>query len=306
VEVVANIGNIDDARTAFANGAEGVGLLRTEFLYLERQILPDEAEQAKAYGSILDVFGSQPVVLRTLDIGGDKAIPYLNLPTESNPFLGVRGLRLCLRRPDLFKPQLRAALRASAGHNLKIMFPMVTAIDEVRAARQMLDSCREELHREGKPVAQEIEVGMMVEVPAAAIMAEVFAPHVDFFSIGTNDLTQYALAADRTNPALASLASAFSPAVFTLIDWVIQAAHRHGKWVGVCGELAGEPLAIPILLGLELDEFSMNSPTIPLAKQVLRKLTTAECKDLARRALLLGNSQEIQRLVQEDLPWIKT
>jgi len=306
VEVVANIGNIDDARTAVANGAEGVGLLRTEFLYLERQTLPDEAEQAKAYGSILDVFGSQPVVLRTLDIGGDKAIPYLNLPTESNPFLGVRGLRLCLRRPDLFKPQLRAALRASAGHNLKIMFPMVTAIDEVRAARQMLDSCREELHREEKPVAQEIEVGIMVEVPAAAIMAEVFAPHVDFFSIGTNDLTQYALAADRTNPALASLASAFSPAVFTLIDWVIQAAHRHGKWVGVCGELAGEPLALPILLGLELDEFSTNSPAIPLAKQVLRQLTTAECRDLARRALLLGNSQEVQRLVQEDLPWIKT
>jgi phosphoenolpyruvate-protein phosphotransferase len=304
VEVVANIGSMDDASTAVANGAEGVGLLRTEFLYLERQALPDETEQARAYESILDVFGSQPVVLRTLDIGGDKAIPYLGLPAEANSFLGVRGLRLCLRRPDLFKPQLRAALRTSIGHNLKIMFPMVAAVEELKAARRVLGDCMEELRAEGKPFAEKIEVGIMVEVPSAAIMADRFAPYSDFFSIGTNDLTQYTLAADRTNPELSSLSSAFSPPVLHLIASVIHAAHDAGKWVGVCGELAGEPLALPILLGLGLDEFSMNSPAIPMAKQILRRLDAGSCRDLAQRTLVLEDAQQVRDLVSGELPWI--
>jgi phosphoenolpyruvate-protein phosphotransferase len=304
LEVVANIGGLSAARSAVESGAEGVGLLRTEFLYLERQSLPDEEEQTRAYQAILDVFEQKPVVLRTLDIGGDKAIPYLGLPQESNPFLGVRGLRLCLRRSDLFKPQLRAALRASVGHNLKIMFPMVAAVDEVRRARDALNECRDELLREGKPVAEKIEVGIMVEVPSAAILAAEFASLVDFFSIGTNDLTQYTLAADRTNPELAGLANAFSPAVLRLIDQVIQAAHNARKWVGVCGELAGEPLALPILLGLGLDEFSMNPPAIPLAKQVLRRLNARACQDLAREALTESCAQDVKDLVVGSFPWV--
>jgi phosphoenolpyruvate-protein phosphotransferase len=306
VEVVANIGSLSGGRAAIENGAEGVGLLRTEFLYLERSTLPDEAEQLEAYRAILDVFDMRPVVLRTIDIGGDKAIPYLNLPIESNPFLGVRGLRLCLARPELFKPQLRAALQASVGHNLKIMFPMVATLEEVQVARKLVDDCLAELAREGKPVAEKIEIGVMVEIPSAAVLAEQIAPAVDFFSIGTNDLTQYTMAADRTNAQLSHLASAFSPAVLRLINWVIEAGHRHGKWVGVCGELAGEPLAIPILLGLGLDEFSMNPPAIPLAKQILRRLTTLQCKELAEQALLLGNPQQVKNLVVDRLPWINS
>ena len=304
LEVVANIGSVADASRAVQNGAEGVGLLRTEFLYLERASLPDEAEQTAAYSTILQAFGSRPVVLRTLDIGGDKAIAYLNMPQESNSFLGTRGLRLCLRRPDLFRPQLRAALRASAGQNLKIMFPMVAAIEEVLQARAVLDECRDELRREGVPFAERIETGIMIEVPSAAILAERFAPHVDFFSIGTNDLTQYTLAADRTNPALAYLTSAFSPAVLRLIDGVIRAAHAHGKWAGVCGELAGEPLALPILLGMGLDEFSMNAPAIPLAKQTLRRLDARLCADLAQRCLGQDDAQSVQKLVLEEYPWL--
>ena len=244
------------------------------------------------------------MVLRTLDIGGDKAIQYLNLPVETNPFLGVRGLRLCLRRPDLFKPQLRAALRASTGRNLKLMFPMVAAVHEVRAARQVLEDCMAELRAQGRSFSDRLEIGIMVEVPSAAVMAPAFAPYVDFFSIGTNDLTQYTLAADRTNPELANLANAFSPAVLGLIDAVIRAAHEAGKWVGVCGELAGEPLALPILLGLGLDEFSMNSPAIPLAKQTLRGLHAGTCQGFAQRVLRLEDAGQVQDSVRREFPWI--
>ncbi|HIP87092.1 MAG TPA: phosphoenolpyruvate--protein phosphotransferase, partial [Anaerolineales bacterium] len=258
VEVVANIGNVEGARAALEAGAEGVGLLRTEFLYLERDHLPDEEEQYRAYRAIVEVFGERPVILRTLDIGGDKELPYLDLPQEMNPFLGLRAIRLCLARPDLFRPQLRAALRAGAVGNLKVMFPMVATLEEVREARAVLEACRAELQAEGYAVAEEMEVGIMVETPAAALMADHLADEVDFFSIGTNDLSQYTMAADRTNAHVAGLASAFHPAVLRLVGEVIQAAHRKGKWVGLCGELAGEPLAIPILLGLGLDEFSMN------------------------------------------------
>ncbi len=301
VEVVANIGNIAGAAAALEAGAEGVGLLRTEFLYLEHTHLPDEEEQYQAYRAIIEAFGSRPVILRTLDIGGDKDLPYLDLPHEMNPFLGFRAIRLCLARPEIFKPQLRAALRASVGGNLKIMFPMVATVAEVRAARTILEECRAELLAEGQPVAENIEIGIMVEIPAAALLAERFATEVDFFSIGTNDLSQYTLAADRTNALVAALGSGFQPAVLHLVRNVITAAHAEGKWVGLCGELAGDPLAIPILLGLGLDEFSMNPPAIPLAKQIIRALTLAEAREVAQHALELDNPQTIRAWVKEQL-----
>ena len=302
VEVVANIGNVDGAQAALEAGAEGIGLLRTEFLYLERDDLPDEEEQYLAYRAIVDAFGDLPVILRTLDIGGDKVLPYLDLPQEMNPFLGLRAIRLCLTRPDLFKPQLRAALRAGAGRNLKLMFPMVATVTEVQAARAMLDECRAELLAEGQAVAEHMEIGIMVEVPAAALMADRLATKVDFFSIGTNDLTQYTLAADRTNAQVTSLASGLQPAVLRLVRDVIAAAHARGKWVGLCGEMAGEPLAIPILLGLGLDEFSMNPPAIPLAKQVIRALTLEQAQAVARAALEMDSPEAVQALVSERMP----
>jgi len=302
VEVVANIGNVEGAQAALEAGAEGVGLLRTEFLYLERTHLPDEEEQYHAYRAIVDVFGDLPVILRTLDIGGDKELPYLDLPQEMNPFLGLRAIRLCLARPELFKPQLRAALRAGVERNLKVMFPMVATVAEVRAARAVLEECRAELRAEGQPTAGEMEIGIMVEVPAAALMADHLAAEVDFFSIGTNDLSQYTLAADRTNAQVASLASGFHPAVLRLVRDVIAAAHARGRWVGLCGELAGEPLAIPILLGLGLDEFSMNPPAIPLAKQIIRALTLDTAREVAQAALELDSSEAVQALVRERVP----
>ena len=302
VEVVANIGNVEGAQAALEAGAEGVGLLRTEFLYLERDHLPDEEEQYRAYRAIVDVCGDLPVILRTLDIGGDKGLPCLDLPREMNPFLGLRAIRLCLARPELFRPQLRAALRAGAGRNLKVMFPMVATVAEVRAARAVLEECRAELLAGGQPVAEQMEIGIMVEIPAAALMAYHLAAEVDFFSIGTNDLSQYTLAADRTNAQVAPLATGFHPAVLRLVRDVVAAAHAQGKWVGLCGELAGEPLAIPILLGLDLDEFSINPPAIPLAKQIIRALTLDEAREVARAALELESPDAVQALVRERVP----
>lgn len=302
VEVVANIGNVEGAWAALESGAEGVGLLRTEFLYLERTSLPTEGEQYEAYRAITDAIGDRPVVLRTLDIGGDKELPYLDLPQEANPFLGLRAIRLCLQRPELFRPQLRAALRAGAGYNLKLMFPMVATVAEIRLARAVLEECRAELIAEGCPVGEEMEVGIMVEVPAAALMADHLAAEVDFFSIGTNDLSQYVLAADRTNAQVAPLASAFHPAVLGLVRDVIVAAHVQGKWVGLCGELAGEPLAVPILLGLGLDEFSMNPPAIPLVKQIIRALTLEEAREIAQAVLRLDDPDAVRALVRERAP----
>ncbi len=304
IEVVSNIGNVEGARSSIENGAEGVGLLRTEFLYLERTSLPTEEEQYQAYKAILDVFDQLPVVLRSLDVGGDKEIPYMGLEAESNSFLGQRALRLCLVRPDIFKPQLRAALRAGLGRNLKIMFPMVATASEVRAARKVMDECIAEMRKEGVPFAENIEVGIMVEIPSAALVADQLAKEVDFFSIGTNDLSQYTMAADRTNPKVADLSNAFYPAVLRLIRDVINAAHKEGKWVGMCGELAGEPLAAPILLGLGLDEFSMNPPMVPVVKQILRNLDSNEMKNLAELALQLESPKEIQQFVKGKVPFI--
>ena len=302
VDVGANIGNIEGGQSALDNGAEGVGLFRTEFLYLERSDLPDEEEQYHAYRMILDLFGDKPVILRTLDIGGDKDLPYLDLPSEMNPFLGLRALRLCIARPELFKPQLRAALRAGVGRNLKIMFPMVATLSEVQTARSILEECRDELVAEKKPAANNIEVGIMVEIPSAAIMADHLAPEVDFFSIGTNDLSQYTLAADRTNPTVASLSNAFQPSVLRLVRDVIRAAHAHSKWVGMCGELAGEPLAVPILIGLGLDEFSMSPPMVPTIKQIIRSINASEMESLAEEALNLDSPEKIIGLVREHVP----
>jgi phosphoenolpyruvate-protein phosphotransferase len=304
LEVVSNIGNVEGARASLENGAEGVGLLRTEFLYLERTSIPTEEEQYKAYKAILDVFGKMPVVLRTLDVGGDKEISYMGLAAESNSFLGQRALRLCLVRPDIFKPQIRAALRAGKGNNLKIMFPMVATAQEIRDARKVLDECIRELKAEGKPFAENIEIGIMVEIPSAALVADQLAKEVDFFSIGTNDLSQYTMAADRTNPKVADLSNAFYPAVLRLIREVIKAAHAEGKWVGMCGELAGEPLAAPILLGLGLDEFSVNPPMVPLIKQILRGLDANEMKAVAEQALQLESPKQIENFVKEKVPFI--
>ena len=302
VEVVANIGSVADAQIAFDNGAEGVGLLRSEFLFMERKTLPDEEEQYEAYRAILDVFGRLPVILRTSDIGGDKELPYLKMGKEMNPFLGVRGLRLALLYPEkLLKPQLKAALRAGYGHDLRIMFPMVAALSEILQARSILEECRTELVKEGKPLVGKLQVGIMVEVPSAALMADKLAPVVDFFSIGTNDLTQYTLAVDRTNSQLAYLASAFSPAVLRLIQNVILQAHKQCKWVGLCGELAGEPLAIPILLGLGLDEFSMTPSAIPMAKQLIRRLNVSDCQKLAEEILNIESAEEVKVYVQEKM-----
>ncbi len=302
VEVVANIGNVEGAKSALDAGAEGVGLLRTEFLFLERAHMPDEEEQYQAYRKILDIFGRLPVILRTLDIGGDKELPYLNLPKEMNPFLGLRGVRLCLAMPEIFKPQLRAALRAGVDRGLKLMLPMVATVAEVRAARTILDECRSELAAEGQPAAQDIEMGIMVEVPAAAIMVDRLASAVDFFSIGTNDLSQYTMAAERTGGSVSALADAFQPAVLRLVRDVVRAAHPLGKWVGMCGELAGEPLAIPLLLGLGLDELSMNPPAIPLAKEVLRGLTLGEARLAADAALEMESPEAVRKWLEGKYP----
>lgn len=301
VEVLANIGNIEDARGAVEAGAEGVGLFRTEFLYLEHSDLPDEETQYQAYKEILEVFGIMPVILRTLDIGGDKELPYLKLPTEMNPFLGLRAIRLCFVHPELFKPQLRAALRAGVGHNLKIMFPMIATVGEVRQARKVFEECRQELQSEGKPTAENIEIGIMVEIPAAAIQADLLAQEVDFFSIGTNDLSQYTMAADRTNSTVASLTSCFQPPVLRLVQQVIEAGHRFGKRVGMCGEMAGEPLAVPLLVGFGLDDFSMNPSAIPEAKQIIRSIRRDEAEALALLALNETDPIEIQAMVSKFL-----
>ncbi|MGQ9682445.1 MAG: phosphoenolpyruvate--protein phosphotransferase [Anaerolineae bacterium] len=302
VEVVANIGGIDGARAALLAGAEGVGLLRTEFLYLDRPSLPDEEEQYRAYVEILEALAGLPVTLRTLDVGGDKDLPYLAQPHGLNPFLGVRGIRLCLAHPHIFRSQLKAALRSGAGHNLRLMFPMVATVAEVRAARALLEDCRRELAAQGHPVADGMQVGIMVEVPAAALMADRLAAEVDFMSIGTNDLAQYTLAADRTNAQVAALASAFHPAVLRLVQMVIEAGHARGKRVAVCGELAGEPLAVPILLGLGLDEFSMNPPAIPVAKEIIRALHLPTAREIAHTALELDGAEAVQALVRRRVP----
>lgn len=302
VEVVANIGNVDEAAAALEFGAEGIGLLRTEFLYLERDQAPNEEEQFEAYHAILETMGDRPVVVRTLDIGGDKHLPYLDLGHETNPFMGWRAIRMCLDRPDFFKIQLRALLRAGPGHDLRIMFPMIATLEEVRRAKALLEQAREELIAAGAKPAQNYQVGIMVEIPSVAVLADQFAREVDFFSIGTNDLTQYTMAAERTNEKVAYLGDACHPAVLRQIDRVLAAAHEAGIWVGLCGELAGDPDAIPILLGLGLDEFSMAPSSIPHAKAVLSQWSHRGAQSLAEQALDLDAASAVRALVRDALP----
>ncbi len=298
VEVVANIGGPEDALTALKNGAEGVGLFRTEFLYLDRQTAPDEMEQHRAYQAVMDAMGGRPVVVRTMDVGGDKELPYLALGKEANPFLGYRAIRISLDQPDIFKTQLRALLRAAAGHDMRIMFPMIATLTELRRAKALLAEARAELEAAGIPLPEKLQVGIMVEIPAVVVMADRFACEVDFFSIGTNDLTQYTFAAERTNDKVAALSDPCHPAILRQIRSVIEAGHARGIWIGLCGELAGDPDAIPLLLGLGLDEFSMAPPMIPQAKAIVRRWTSVAARDLALQALEQDTAEGVRELVR--------
>ena len=286
IEIAANIGSVQDAVRAVALGAEAVGLFRTEFLFLERRDAPTEDEQYETYRAAARALDGRPLLIRTLDIGGDKPLPYANMPQEANPFLGLRGLRLCLAQPELFKTQLRAILRVGAEFpNLRVMFPMVSTVQEFYDALALIEIARAELRARELDYAARLETGIMVEVPSAALRAAQFARVVDFFSIGTNDLTQYTLAAERGNPHVASLIDTFHPSVLQLIAQVVQAAHAQNKWVGVCGEMGGDPRAIPLLVGLGVDELSMSPPLIPQAKQIVRALNLSDAQMQAQRAL---------------------
>lgn len=299
VEVVANIGNLIDAEDAINKGAEGVGLLRTEFSFMEEKAIPDEDTLVRTYKEIFDVFDTHPIIVRTLDIGGDKEVPHLSLTVENNPFLGNRGIRLCFDRPDLFKPQMRAILRAGVNKNLHIMFPMISAIGEVRQAINELEDCKASLEKDQLVYNQDPKVGIMIEVPSAAICADYFAKMVDFFSIGTNDLTQYTLAVDRTNADVAHLGSELHPAVLRLIHQVIENGHEAGIWVGMCGELAGNETAIPILLGFGLDEFSVSPSLIPSTKANIRKWDRQTARTIAEQALNCESAEDVKRLVEK-------
>ena len=301
VELGANIGNPNDLEGVVNNGAEAIGLYRTEFLYMGRDRLPSEDEQFEAYKKVLETMGEKPVVIRTLDIGGDKKLPYLELPEELNPFLGVRAIRLCLERQDIFRTQLRALCRASVYGQLKIMFPMVATLEELREAKAILNEEKEKLIQEGVPVSDAIEVGMMVEIPSTAVIADRFAKEVDFFSIGTNDLIQYTLAADRMNEKVSYLYQPYHPAVLRLVHNVIQAAHKEGKWAGMCGEMAGDETAIPILLAMGLDEFSMSATSILPARSLLKNLSKAEVEKHIDAVLNLDTAEDVAQYVQTHL-----
>ena len=293
VELFGNIGKAKDAKNALTMGAQGIGLYRTEFLYMENDELPAEDVQFEEYKKVAQDMKGKPVIIRTMDIGGDKELKCLDLPSEMNPFLGYRAIRISLNRPDIFKVQLRALLRASAFGDIHIMYPMIASVEEVKQANAMLDECKEELTAEGKEFNKDIKVGIMIEVPAAAVISPILAKYVDFFSIGTNDLCQYTLAVDRMNEAIGSLYQPLHPGVLRLIKHVIDASHEQGKFTGMCGELASDPVATMILLGLGLDEFSMTASSIPLIKNILRSVSKAECKEVANKALTMDTAEEI-------------
>ncbi|MCB9114172.1 MAG: phosphoenolpyruvate--protein phosphotransferase [Caldilinea sp.] len=301
VEVVANLGAAADASLALEAGAEGVGLLRTEFLFQERLTPPSEEEQFAIYQSVAQVMGDRPVIIRTLDIGGDKPAPYLALPQESNPFLGWRAIRISLAMPEFFKAQLRALMRAGVSGNVQVMFPMICTVDEILRAQALMAAAASELTAAGIPFNADLPVGIMVETPAAVEIADQLAPLVDFFSIGTNDLTQYTFAADRTNQRVAGLVDPLHPAMLRQIDLVLRAAHLHGRWVGLCGELAADVDAIPLLLGLGLDEFSMAPASIPAAKQTILRQSMPAARRLAQKALQLNDAESVRRLVRESM-----
>lgn len=299
VELVANIGTPEDVTGVQNNGGEGVGLYRTEFLYMGKSELPSEDEQFESYKAVLENMGDKPVVVRTLDIGGDKELSYLQLPKEMNPFLGYRAIRLCLERDDIFRVQLRALLRASVYGNLKIMFPMIATLEEFRQAKAILLEEKEKLVADGVSVSDSIEIGIMVEIPSTAVAAKQFAKEVDFFSVGTNDLIQYTMAADRMNERVSYLYQPYHPAILNLVHNVIEAAHAEGKWAGMCGEMAGDAIAIPLLLGLGLDEFSMSATSILPARTQITKLSKADMQELSQQALTLSTADEVEELVRQ-------
>ncbi|MGT3686228.1 phosphoenolpyruvate--protein phosphotransferase [Staphylococcus aureus] len=296
-ELAANIGTPNDLPGVIENGAQGIGLYRTEFLYMGRDQMPTEGEQFEAYKEVLEAMDGKRVVVRTLDIGGDKELSYLNLPEEMNPFLGYRAIRLCLAQQDIFRPQLRALLRASVYGKLNIMFPMVATINEFREAKAILLEEKENLKNEGHDISDDIELGIMVEIPATAALADVFAKEVDFFSIGTNDLIQYTLAADRMSERVSYLYQPYNPSILRLVKQVIEASHKEGKWTGMCGEMAGDETAIPLLLGLGLDEFSMSATSILKARRQINGLSKNEMTELANRAVDCATQEEVIELV---------
>lgn len=299
VEVCANIGTVRDISSAKLNGAEGVGLYRTEFLFMDRNSLPSEEEQFHAYKAVAEIMFTGSITVRTMDIGGDKVLPYMNLPKEDNPFLGWRAIRIGLDRKDILHAQLRAILRASVFGKLRIMYPMIIAVEEVRTLKQELSLLKRQLREEGKAFDDGIEVGVMIETPAAAVIAHHLAQEVDFFSIGSNDLTQYTLAVDRGNELIFHLYNSMSPSVLTLIKQVIDASHAAGKWTGMCGELAGDERATLLLLGMGLDEFSMNAISIPRIKKIIRNTNFSDAKILAEKALAQPTSEELMNLVDK-------
>ena len=296
VTVSANIELPSDMDAVLAHGAKGVGLFRTEYLYLSMKALPTEEEQFKAYDEVARRSGTDPVIIRTLDLGGDKFLSHLKTPAELNPFMGWRAIRFCLAQPDIFKTQLRAVLRASVHENIKLMYPMVSNVDEVIRANAFLEEAKNELRQQGMPFNENLEVGAMIEVPSAAITANLIAPHVDFFSLGTNDLVQYTLAVDRVNERVAYLYEPTHPAIVRLIKSTIDVGHEHGIWTGICGEVAANPLMSPLLMGLGIDEFSMSPSAIPMVKQAIRNLRFAEAEELARAALASESATEVLSL----------
>ena len=299
VILAANIGTPADLEGVKNNGGEAVGLYRTEFLYMGREQLPTEDEQFEAYKAVLEGMGDKPVVVRTLDIGGDKELPYLDLPKEMNPFLGFRAIRLCLEEKDLFRTQLRALLRASVYGKLCVMFPMIATVQEFRAAKALFLEEKEKLVAEGVAVSNDIELGIMVEIPSTAVIADIFAKEVDFFSIGTNDLIQYTMAADRMSEKVSYLYQPYNPAILRLVKNVIEASHKEGKWTGMCGEMAGDSLAIPLLLGMGLDEFSMSATSILQARSQIKNLTLDEMKELVEKAVMCATTEEVLALIEE-------
>lgn len=299
VELGANIGTPEDVETVLENGAEGIGLFRTEFLYMGRNELPTEDEQYESYKTVLERMEDKPVVVRTIDIGGDKELSYLDMPKELNPFLGYRAIRMALDNKELFKTQLRALLRASVHGNLKIMFPMIATVEEFEEAKALLIECRDELKADEVDVKDDIEVGIMVEIPSTAVLADEFAKVVDFFSIGTNDLIQYTFAADRMNENVSYLYQPYHPALLRLIHNVIKAAHDNGKWVGMCGEMAGDETAVPLLIGLGLDEFSMSAGSVLKARQQIAGLKKTDMEQLADAAMRSPKSETVTALVKE-------
>ena len=301
VDVVANIGTIRDCEGADRNGAEGVGLYRTEFLFMDRDQLPSEEEQFIAYKEVVEAMNGRIVILRTMDIGGDKELPYLDLPKEMNPFLGWRAIRIAFDRRQILHDQLRAVLRASAFGKLAVMFPMIISVEEIRELKSVIEVLKQELRNEGKAFDENIQIGVMVETPAAAVNARFLAKEVDFFSIGTNDLTQYTLAVDRGNEMISHLYNPLSPAVLNLIKQVIDASHAEGKWTGMCGELAGDEKATLLLLGMGLDEFSMSAISIPRIKKSIRNVNFHDAKELADSALQKPTAVEIEQLVADFL-----